>query len=107
MFNANTSPTNETLIEQVMPVGGTVSLFNVAIEFPPGNAPDAWQFFVRLNGVDTALTCSMILTATTCSSDPAVSAVFQAGDKISIRALGTNNPPDATMRWTARFDSSP
>ena len=54
-----------------------------------------------------AVTCSISGTDTSCSSDPALSVVFQAGDKISIRAQGTADPDDAVMRWTARFDSSP
>jgi hypothetical protein len=107
MFTADASQTNEGLFVQVMPVGGTVSNFSVAIELPPGNAPDAWQFIVRLNLADTALSCSISGTNTTCASNPALSVVFQAGDRISIRAQGTNDPPDAEMRWTARFASTP
>jgi len=107
MFTTDASQTDELPFQQVMPVGGTVSRLNVAIEVPAGIAPNAWQFFVGLNGVDTAVTCSISGTDTSCSSDPALSVVFQAGDKISIRAQGTADPNDATMRWTARFDSSP
>jgi collagen triple helix repeat protein len=107
MFTGDSSQTDESLVDQVMPVGGTLSLLNVAIEIPAGNAPNAWQFFVRRNGVDTEVTCSISGTVTTCSSDPAQSVVFQAGDKISIRAQGTADPTDAEMRWTAKFVSSP
>ena len=89
-----------------MPAGGTVTHLHVAVENAPGLLDD-WQFFVRLNGADTEVTCTVSNTDTTCTSDPALEAVFQEGDMITIRAVGINNPPDTEMRWTARFTANP
>ena len=105
MFTTESNPTIEAAVQQLMPIGGAVSDLNVLIDVAAGT--DAWQFVLRLNGVDTAVTCSITGTAISCASAPGVAVVFRAGDRLSIRAVGTNDPPDATMQWTAKFVSTP
>jgi hypothetical protein len=103
MFNSRSS-TTESNIEQIVPVGGTLSNLYVRLDGTPGGASTgkSYTFTVRKNGADTTVTCTILETATTCS-DTTNSVTFNAGDRISIKTVASGGPTGREMRWTANF----
>jgi len=87
-------------VEQVMPVGGTLSKFYVVFNDNVVGGGNAFAFTVRKNGADTGVTCTVSETQSVCS-DTLHSAVFAAGDRISISSVQTGAPTNPTVRWTA------
>jgi hypothetical protein len=91
----------EALIEQVMPGAGTISTFNVRLNAAPGGST-SYTFLIRRNNADTAVTCTITGSATSCADD-VNSAGFLAGDLVSVRVAPSGGPSPRQMRWTARF----
>ena len=94
---------SETYVQQPMVMGGTLSDFHITINSPPG-AGEGLAFTVRRNGTSTSVSCNITGSDLTCS-DAVNSAVFVAGDLISIMIAPTSSSPDDTnrLRWIAKF----
>ena len=107
MFYGDVSVT-EALVQQVIPVAGTLKNFHVSIDTAPG-AVDSWTFTVRLDPAPggapgpTAVTCTINDPATTCSDTVTPAVAFAAGDLISIEAVPSGAAAATPMRWTAEF----
>jgi hypothetical protein len=95
--------TTESVPQQAMPAGGTLSKLYIRLGTAPG-AGSTWRFVVRKNGVDQALTCDISDAATSCN-DATRSAAYSEGDLISIRAFNFagGNPANSSIRWTAKY----
>ena len=90
-----------------MPVGGTLSNFNVLLDGAPGNA-NSYTFTLRRNATtDTSVTCSISGSSAVSCSDSTNSATFNAGDRISIKVTPANGPTGRRMGWTAKFVPAP
>jgi len=92
--------TTEAPALQSMAIGGSLDNFNVRLSTAPGTG-DSYTFTVRLNEANTALSCTISGSATSCSDTGAVAVT--AGQAISILVDPTNDPASAEVRWTATF----
>jgi hypothetical protein len=107
MFGSLRAP-DETAVQQQVPFAGTLSRLHVRLDGPAGTAGSGefYAFTIRVNGSDTAVTCTILETATNCS-DSVNTALFNAGDLISLGVVpSTSNPATRAMRWTAQFSAS-
>jgi hypothetical protein len=101
MFNSGVFANAEATAQQFMPVAGTLSNFYVHLSGSPGNGR-SFTFFVRVDGADTVVTCSVSDANTSCS-DTTHSVAIGAGSLIAIRAVATGNPTARSFGWTALF----
>ena len=102
-FLTSAASSNESEVQQVVPVAGTVSNLSIRLGTAPdnGSGTQKYTFTVRKNGAD-AFGCEVVEAATTCSS--AGTATFAAGDQISLQSdpSGTagNDPKGwSSLRW--------
>jgi len=103
-----TSEESKTL--QIMPFNITLRNFNVRVNNSPGSAK-SYTFTVRKNNVDTALTCTISDSNTSCS-DTSNNVNFNASDRLSIKVVPnpsstTNGPSFTTGHWTAEYAPTP
>lgn len=88
----STSPnTPETDYRQVVPTSGTIKNFYVKLDIDPGDAPDAYRFTLRKNGVSQSLTITIIADDTT-GSDLVNSFNVVAGDILTLMGEPLNAP---------------
>lgn len=71
----------------------------------PGSS-DSYAFTVRRNGADTAVTCTVSGSASSCV-DTSNSVAFAADDTISIKVTPTGTPSARRMGWTGKFVPGP
>ena len=85
-------------------MGGTLSELRVRLSAAAGGAGSSYAFTVRKNGVDTSVTCTIAVAATSCS-DTTNSVSFSAGDLISVLADPSATQPtdNLEVRWTAKY----
>jgi hypothetical protein len=98
----------ESIAQQEITVAGTLSKLRVRIDGAAGTAGSgkSYTITVRVNGLDTAVTCTILETATTCS-DSAHTLTLNAGDLISLGVVpSASNPTVRALRWTAQFSAS-
>jgi hypothetical protein len=87
-------------VQQVVNVTGTINNLSVRANTSPGAAPDKYKFTVFLNGVATALTCTITAPATSCTGTGGVA--ITAGQTMSIEIKPESTPEnDLLLRWTA------
>jgi hypothetical protein len=101
MFTA-AQTTTESQLQQNVPVAGTVKNFYVRANGNVGGT--SITYTVRKNGVNTAVTCTMTSAQSTCS-DTTDSAVFSAGDLISIGSAKSGATTAQITRWSAQYGS--
>jgi hypothetical protein len=102
IFSSLPRSATEADVAQILPVGGTLSNFNVVLNGSPG-ASDSYAFTIRKNSTtDTSVTCTISGTATTCS-DNSNSASFSAGDRVSIKVSASGGPTPRRMGWTGKL----
>ncbi len=88
-------------MSRAVKTAGTLSNFRVTVGSPPGTG-NIWAFSVFRNGVTTVVTCSITgATATTCTSIN--TAVFAAGDTLSVQVIPASTPVSDDMGWVADF----
>jgi hypothetical protein len=107
MFDSLRSP-DETAVQQQVPFAGTLSRLHVRLDGTAGasGSGEFYTFTIRLNGSDTAVTCTILETATNCS-DSVNTVLFNAGDLLSLGVVpSASNPTTRAMRWTAQFSAS-
>ena len=91
----------ENRSQSPVPFAGMVSQFRVfSWRAPPTGETIAVT--VRRNGSSTGVACTVIAGATSCS-DVANSAVFGAGDLISIEVVTGALAADSLMKWSAAY----
>lgn len=91
----------ETQKWQVVSTPGSIKNLHVLLTAAPGVGA-SYTLTLRVNGVSTALTCTVAGAATTCS-DLVNSVVVAAGDRITLECSPTNNPAAASPRWGMTF----
>jgi hypothetical protein len=91
----------EASVRQLMPLSGTLSHLHIELSGGPGTGK-TYSFFVRVDGVDSVVTCAISDAATNCS-DSTNTVVINAGSLVAIRAFGTGNPTGRSFVWTALF----
>jgi hypothetical protein len=89
----------ESKVQSIIPAAGTVKNFYVLAQQGPGTG-NSWTMTVRKNSTDTSVTCTISGTNTTCS-DKSHTAVFAAGDLISVGVTGDGGAKPGT--WSAVF----
>lgn len=100
--NAACSGATTSTIMQVVPTAGTIRNLYVKAGTAVKTAGTAVTATVEINGVASAVTCSMAADASSCS-DTTHSAAVAAGDNIGI-ALGTSNASDTLAKVGARLE---
>ncbi len=83
------------------PVPGAFRNMNVIVDTAPGGAA-SWVITLRRNGVDTALTCTISGSATSCSDKTHVAPV-EVGDILSYREVASNSPAGAVFYFSTAF----
>jgi hypothetical protein len=99
-FNSAVSG-QESVVEQTMPVAGTVTGLFVTLDGPAAEGQGGYAFTVRRNGVSTALACGIAVASLQCSTSGTVP--FAAGDTLSLMVDALSGPTPRAMRWTAAF----
>jgi hypothetical protein len=85
-----TAPTEESKVQQVVPLAGKIANLAVKIGNDPGNS-NSWTFTIRKNGASTGITCKIEGTSkTSCTS--ASSETFAAGDLLALQASPASGP---------------
>ena len=97
-----TGGSNTTL--SLVSTPGTIQSLRVTVNVAPG-AGTSYQFTVRQNATDTALTCSIADSSTSCTDSSSTVAVV-GGDLLSLEASPANTPASVTVLWTVVFDST-
>jgi hypothetical protein len=96
------SNTTESLVQQVVPVAGTLSDFNIRTDGNPGTG-DSWTFTVRADGANSTVTCPISGSTATSCSDVTHSATIPAGSLLSIGVAKGGSPTGRTAHWTAKL----
>jgi hypothetical protein len=86
-------------MQGIIPTAGTVKNFYVLAQQGPGTG-NSWTMTLRKNGANTSVTCTISNLATQCS-DTTHTAVFAAGDLISIGITGDGGAKPGV--WSAVF----
>lgn len=113
MFIDRASTSTQSSVQQVMPVGGTLSQLAVRINTPPstGSGNREWTFTV-MKGASATGSISCVIpesdTETTCASTVGSSMTFAAGDLISLRVVrgSSNIASPGAIRWSALFNAN-
>ena len=92
---------------QVPMVAGTLSNFRASISAAPGSG-NSWIFTVRVNGVNTALTCTITNSApnTSCKDD-VHSVAIGPSDLVSVSATPQSDPNSARISWAMKHTPNP
>ena len=80
---------------------GAASKLRVRLTAAPGGA-GVVTVTVRKNGVNTALTCSVVGSTTTCQ-DEVAAVVFADGDRLSIFYTESSGSASARISWSIRY----
>jgi collagen triple helix repeat protein len=98
-FDYSNGDAAEANVEVKLVGGGTFSSFRANVNGAPGNGK-TWTLTLRKNEVDTAISCQITGTATTCA-DTAHSATFSAGDTIDVKVVPASGPAAKPISWVA------
>lgn len=91
----------QSVVANIMPTSGTIDNFYVNLNASPGS-PASYVFTVYKNGVATAITCTIVNSATI-GTDTTHSVSYAAGDTISIESVPNTAPTARTTRFALRF----
>src|SRR3990167_4573843 len=84
--------------------GGTLKNLRMEVATAPG-AGTSRAFTLRKNGANTAVTCTISGTATSCT-DTANSVAVVAADDVSVSSVPTSSPLTSVASWTLVFTST-
>ncbi len=86
---------------------GTLSKLRVNVTTAPGASPRGWTIYVRKNGVNTTVTCSIGTGATSCT-DITHTVTFAATDTLSLGITASATAPTNLGRigWVANYAGS-
>ena len=96
--------TDETTRTQLVTTAGSINNLYVELSGSPG-AGKSYAFTLRVNGANTALTCT-VNDAETSDNDTAHSVNVVAGDRVSIGCVPSGTPTARYPQWSTRFNSS-
>ena len=86
-----TCDTFENRYQQPLPTAGTFKKMYVQLDVDPGAAPDAFDYHLRENGGNTALTCTIVANGTT-GNDTSNTVTSVAGDFMSFGQTAVDTP---------------
>lgn len=93
----------ETNISQCFPTAGVIDRLYVELNGDPTNAGSYYDFWLVVDGTETALTCRISAGATS-ANDVAHTVNITAGQTVSIKCTPSVTDPVARMaRWSTRF----
>lgn len=101
----NTFSTTEANEDQFMvPINVMANSFIATTNIAPENGAglQSWMVILRVNSVDTALTCTISEAATSCGA-AGISAMIAAGSKVDILVRTSALPPATTSALNAAF----
>ena len=81
----------EADMRQVCPTSGKIKNLYAQMEVDPGTSPDAYRFTLRVNGVSSALTCTITADDLT-GNDAAHEVTVAAGDALTLFIEPLNTP---------------
>ena len=93
------SSTTESDVSAQFPISGTLSRLEVFAQASPGGG-NSWVLTLRVNGVNSSVTCTITGTATRCS-DLANSVAITANQTLSVEVSPTSNPSAKPLQWRA------
>jgi hypothetical protein len=97
------SSAQESHVQQVMPMAGTITRFAVRSSQAPGGSA-SWTYRIRKNGADTAAFVTIAGSAT--SGEISEPITVAAGDLLSMSLVPSTSPASTgTRRWTVEFES--
>lgn len=97
-FGGQAWNTTESVVQAIMPEAGNLRNLAVMVGTAPG-AGTSWAFTLRVNGVDTALTCTVSNTSTT-ASDQSHTVAVNAGDLLTLSCAATGAvATSANNKW--------
>lgn len=88
-------------LSQVIPTGGNITGLRVNSSVAPG-AGTSYAIAINKNGTDSATTCTIANTATSCINSTSTSVV--AGDTIVISITPTGTPTAAAFNWSIEWE---
>lgn len=94
----------ENNVRQLISRAGYLRNLRFRLDQAPG-AGTSYTFTLRVNGADSALTCSIADTETQ-GSDTVHTVAVAAGDYVSIKCVPTGTPTARYANWTLLFDTS-
>lgn len=101
-FSTGTSNSTESSVQIDYPTAEVMSNFSIHVGVAPGGVT-SYAFFVRIAGVNSALTCVITGAATSCT-DITHTASFTAGQLFSISSVPTSNPTaPGTITWSSQL----
>lgn len=90
----------ENQVEGVVSAPGILGGLRAVVGTVPGGSGQ-WDITVEKNGAATTLTCAITSAATTCQdATQAHNVTFAAGDRIGVKAVPTNTPASAGIRFS-------
>lgn len=101
--NWGNSATQKEIFKQVIAADGILKNLRINLFTAPGLGASR-TFTVQVNGVDTALSCTVIGTGTTASNTSAGVALV-AGDLVALHTTFTGTPTDTNVRAVTTFSS--
>jgi hypothetical protein len=95
--------TAEASVQEPVAYAGTISGLRIRLSAGAGGTGTSYTFTVRKNGVNTDLTCTIVASASTCTS--AASVPFAAGELFSIAAVPSASQPTDNLDvvWYAKY----
>lgn len=81
----------EAEVYQIIPTSGKIKNLYVSLSTDPGVAPDAYRFTLRVNGVSSTLTCTVVADDTT-GNDTLHEVAVAAGDRVNLMMEPLNGP---------------
>lgn len=105
-FIATPVATNDTQIRSVVSLTGAMEGLYVYLAAAPdnGGGTQSYTFTLQKNGADTAITCSISETSTTCL-DIINSVSMVAGDTFSVKVVPSGTPTATFTRFSSVFNS--
>jgi len=101
-LGGNQTPTEATVQTPVPPgTGLTARDFSAAVRTAPGGGQSVVVAF-RIDGADTALTCTISGSATSCTAPSTATAALPSGGRLSIRVTGTAGASSTNASWGLR-----
>lgn len=97
-----TGSATESAIQEVISSAGVITNFLVKLDSAPGAAKQ-YVFTLRVNGVDSALTCTISGAASTTGTDTSHSVNVSAGDLVSISCTPSGTPTSSLLSLSLQF----
>lgn len=94
--------TNDTGVRSLIPLDGKIENFYINLTVAPGSGK-SYAFTLQKNGADTAFTCTVSNTSTTCNYIGLLG--LSAGDNISIKCVPSGTPASTSARVSTDFIS--